>query len=298
MKTIKTTTPKALIATFMLAGLLMTGCSGNNEGNGGNNTPAPSATATASASETAAPTATGTPQPTSTYKNMQEATQEDKEKLLAGFAAKPLGVDVDEVMENRLADDVLTTFPQDEFKTKEGVTAALNTYQELVSITNWVHARNGADDTSLIEPFGAATDKTAAFDAQFMNKMKERIAKEGQFAHIPTVSPDGTLKIDGVVYHTEEASLMNSKSNQPAVEVSRSGDALHIEGTRYLTISFGGDKTLVADRGYFIDAVPAGDSGQWLITNFGETYKEGIDTLKVVSDAEAAAWFAKAGTDG
>lgn len=263
---------------------------------------APSVVATAAASPSATPTVTGSPQPVSTLKGVregiQDATQADKDRLLAAFYGKPLGIDLTEVFENRLADDVLTMFPEDTKKTKAGAASMLNTYQELVSTTNWVKARNGADDATRIMSFGAATDKTAAFDSEFMNKMKDRIAKEGQFAHIPTVAPDGTLNIDGVIYHTDDSSVMNSKSNQPAVSVGGVGETLHIEGRRYMTLSFTDGKTLIADRGYFIDGTAIGTNGEWLISNFGETYKKGTDTLKVVSDEEAAAWFAKAGTDG
>jgi hypothetical protein len=275
--------------------------------------PAVTATATASADPSVTPVVTGTAQPTSEYKGMQEATQADKDRIMGAFYGSPLGVDITEVFDNRLADDVLTSFPQEQFKTKEGVLSALNTYQQLTSIQNWTRARNGADDTTLITPFAVATPKTAAFDSAFMDKMKARIAKEGQFAHIPTVAPkDGTLMIDGVVYHTDENSVMTSKSNQPAIsvgqyekEVVKDGVAttekvttLHTEGRRYMTINFTGGMTLIAERGYFMDEVPDGSNGAWMLVNFGETYKKDYDILKVVPNAEAQAWYTKAGSNG
>jgi hypothetical protein len=257
--------------------------------------PSVTAVATASADPSVTPVVTGTPQPTSEYKGIQEATQEDKDKLLAEFANKPLGVDVDEVMKNRLADDVLTVFPQDQFKTKEGVSSVLNAYRDLAAITAWTHARNGAEDAARVAPFGAGTATRAAFSADMMGQFNENIGRMGRFSFgVSTVAADGSVKLDGVTYQTNDASIMNSKSNQPAVMISKSGDMLHIEGTRYYTITLADGQTLIGEGAYNFDASPVEATGQWVINRFGEK----ASSIKVVPNAEAQAWYAKAGTNG
>jgi hypothetical protein len=204
-------------------------------------------------------------------------------------------VDVDEVMKNRLADDVLTVFPQDQFKTKEGVSSVLNAYRDLTAITAWTHARNGAEDAARVAPFGAGSATRAAFSADMMGQFNENIGRMGRFSFgVSTVAADGSVKLNGVTYQTNDASIMNSKSNQPAVMISKSGDMLHIEGTRYYTITLADGQTLIGEGAYNFDASPVEATGQWVINRFGEK----ASSIKVVPDAEAQAWYAKAGTDG
>jgi hypothetical protein len=226
---------------------------------------------------------------------MQEARQEDKDKLLAEFANKPLGVDVDEVMKNRLADDVLTAHPDmTAADVKQGVSSVLNTYRDLAAITKWTQARKGAEDAVLIAPFGEATDTRAAFSADMMGQFNENIGRMKRFSFgVSTVAEDGTLKLNGVTYQTTDASLMTSKSNQPAIEISKFGDMFHMEGTRYYTITLTEGQTLIGEGAYNFDYTRDAN-GHWVINRFGEK----ASSLKVVPNAEAQTWYSKAGTNG
>jgi hypothetical protein len=297
-------TPKSRKPWFIGAGvavaiaLAIGGIAINANGNANPDAaPSVTATATASPSETATPSASATQQPMVTdegaRQGLQHATEADKAKLLAQFASKPLGVDIDEVMENRLADDVVdgpTKFTEAEVRA--GVASTLNAYQELASITAWAHARDGAQDVILIAPFGEATETRAAFSAEMMAQMKADIEKREYFSFgVSTVAPTGSVKIGGVTYQTDESSIMNSKSNQPAVSISRNGEMLHIEGTRYYTISLADGKTLIGQGSYHFDDELDRTSGTWIIKNFGES----PDVIKVVSDEEAATWMATNG---
>lgn len=304
-----TSTSKKVIAlgasSLLLTGALVAGCIANNNDGSPAATPQPTVTST----DTSTPSPV-TPEPSAmTDLNMtqfeslspelqgryrQAAGDELSAEILAASNASPMGIDMEKVFAEATAEDVLLTFSEDKgYKAKEGVTSALQAYEELLSIDAWSHARTGADDANLIVPLATSEDGEAVFDAELMKQLKANIADKGQLTFVPTIAADGTTKVNGVVYKTDGKSRMVTASGQPTVKLITSGDKIHVEGRRSFSLKLADGKTLVGERLYFFDVTPSKD-GPWLLSNAGEKLiSVGIrDTAEF--EAEVALSIAKA----
>lgn len=239
---------KAMVSTVVLGGLLFgtTACNNNSDH------PAESAPTSPAVSQSATPSA---------------APTESKAPVAAG----PLGVDIDEVIANRIDSGVYKTFPNETpASLKEGVTFALSTYEHLVNIQNFYQKRTG-NDNDLLFP------DAAKFKHPYYEAMTARTtASGGQLQDIITFGKDGGIGKDapadkgGVEHYIKDGAQTKFTSGQPRVIVNTTendGDFLLIEGPATLMAPTSDNKLVTISMDYRISITHAGD--HWVITELG-----------------------------
>lgn len=280
---------KAAIVSLMALTLMLTACSPNDDAG---NVPAPTtaATATAEATEKATPTASATPSAEPVLKSEEELEAgydqqvKDAEKA---YAERPLGLDVDHLYAEYLADDVLTVFPEEQFNTKASIHSALSTYRDLATLTNWQKARDTSQDWSLVAPMGGK------IDADFLQRIEAATAERGKFSEVLTIPGDGIIEFEGKEYKVIDETLKQDFENfdpkaktvhYPEVYVSETGDSLVIDGVRTYSYDLEGGQTFKGSENYWIEFVPDAD-GDVLLKSFG---RQGISVDVVSADAKGS----------
>lgn len=182
-------------------------------GNDDDNAPVAEPIATATATATASPT-TGAGAPV-------DLTDAQKEEIVAAAKANPLGIDFDKMMAEGLASDVMTTFPEEDFDTREGLLTTLQTYQTLNSVEQFYGPRDSSKDFELVFP------NAGNIDAEFLSVLERSIQDKGRFTGILTVPGSGDID-----EHKAKAGMGVPKQwfAQPAVSVTADGTGLLIRG--------------------------------------------------------------------
>lgn len=189
-----------------------------------------------------------------------QMNEADAKEYMDNLKASPMGVDMDVLFEENIADDLLTVFPEEQFNTKEGVRSALEFYGNLNSLTNFHEKRDATKDFALIAPYADRVD------AEFLKFIENDIKEKGQFGQILTVPGSGVISYGGEDYEVVPQSLRVS-FNHPGVQVSATGDEIYLEGTRSYTYDLVGGEVFEGSYTYWITTKPTTD-GKWIVTAF------------------------------
>jgi hypothetical protein len=240
MKAFMKVAKAAVVSGIVLSVLMTTACGNGNQ---------PAADVTQSPAQSQSATATPTPTATPTQ------------------AAKgPMSVDVDAVVKS--ADPTVSkTFPNETPETlKEGITFALSTYQGLIGIQNFYHARTASDNTLL-------TPSADKFDKAYFEAMTARTtANNGVIRDIIAFGKDGAITGGSLGVHVMDPKKgVNFVSGQPVVYAGATpanGNVLVVKANATMYAPTADDKLVTVNLNYWVNVSHVGP-GKWLVQDMG-----------------------------
>lgn len=258
-----TNTTRRIYSVALMAALSL-GLSGCWFNNNNDDQPTPSATSSASASASASASPSPSASPTSSIPvDIKETTlpSEQAQVVEKELEEKPLGIDIKTALKTRSGPGMTEVFPADTFNMEEGVRQVLNTYQDLVSISDFQKAR----------PEGSPADREylngfeEGIHGELLENLKEKFDKgESVF---PTADRDGSIGVlDGVNYHTNGPWISNY--GEPSFGVlpdEKFGNVVAITGLRADRVFTVEGPQLGLEYTYLIKAVPSAE--KWLIVS-------------------------------